>query len=496
MPDYKIRDPKSGRTITLRGDSPPTEAELEDIFAQADTNLSNAAQDVTPTTTMRPAEKSKTWGEWATDILPSVGGTIGGIAAGPVGAGVGGAAGQGFKTTIKNLGELPGAVKDVFSNLYNEELAYAKDLTQGKVKPRQSPTLEGFAQGAREGAGVAGTEGAVQGALDVVGGAVAKHVLAPVARTLTKHAFRPAAKALDLNPNLIQDILNKSIALSEKGMQKAKGFVDRARRVTDSMVDDLEAKPNTWFNHPQTGTFGSKRASVQGEIIDPVFNSTQSIKDPNLPNAVGTVEQLLEKTPGRKTLERTARNIAADNPAEVGPKRLLEIKRAEGKAAGELWNQAGPKQALKGKIHGDLHNAADAALERRLGPAWKEGNAQTQRNLVTLKTVEDALHGSKADSHMLTPFDQFLMMRGIALGDPMSAGIALAREAGRFRRGVAAAGRVVNQAGNKRVPQEGLRYGRYATGEDEELETLKKQDRAKRLSKASVDTLYNEYLKR
>lgn len=34
MPNYRVRDPRTGRTVTLRGDSPPTEAELEQIFAQ------------------------------------------------------------------------------------------------------------------------------------------------------------------------------------------------------------------------------------------------------------------------------------------------------------------------------------------------------------------------------------------------------------------------------------------------------------------------------
>lgn len=34
MPDYTIRDPQSGKTVTLRGDSPPTEQELEQVFAR------------------------------------------------------------------------------------------------------------------------------------------------------------------------------------------------------------------------------------------------------------------------------------------------------------------------------------------------------------------------------------------------------------------------------------------------------------------------------
>jgi hypothetical protein len=36
MPSYKVTDPQSGRTVTLRGDGPPTAAELESIFANLD----------------------------------------------------------------------------------------------------------------------------------------------------------------------------------------------------------------------------------------------------------------------------------------------------------------------------------------------------------------------------------------------------------------------------------------------------------------------------
>jgi len=35
MPQYTIRDPQTGRTITIRGDSPPTEQELVELFASA-----------------------------------------------------------------------------------------------------------------------------------------------------------------------------------------------------------------------------------------------------------------------------------------------------------------------------------------------------------------------------------------------------------------------------------------------------------------------------
>ena len=32
MPTYRIKDPSTGRTIRLTGDSPPTEQEIEEVF--------------------------------------------------------------------------------------------------------------------------------------------------------------------------------------------------------------------------------------------------------------------------------------------------------------------------------------------------------------------------------------------------------------------------------------------------------------------------------
>lgn len=44
MPQYTIKDPQSGRTVILRGDSPPTEAELTQIFAELDKGQAPAAK--------------------------------------------------------------------------------------------------------------------------------------------------------------------------------------------------------------------------------------------------------------------------------------------------------------------------------------------------------------------------------------------------------------------------------------------------------------------
>lgn len=47
MPKYRVTDPQTGRTLELTGDSPPTEAELEDIFAQQTGFAGGAAPTIT-----------------------------------------------------------------------------------------------------------------------------------------------------------------------------------------------------------------------------------------------------------------------------------------------------------------------------------------------------------------------------------------------------------------------------------------------------------------
>lgn len=443
-------------------------------------------QDVAPATA-KPSPAERTWGDTITDALPAIGATIGGIAGGSKGlptgalaAGIGGAAGSGYQQLINHAKEIPGAVVDIVHNLLN-----------GNAKA----TLGGFVQGAKEGALAAGEEGLTQSALDLGGGIAGKAVIRPAAEAVTKFAFRPTRQALKTAPNLVRDILDNSIPLSEKGLAKAEARTGASRAVADKMVEDLENAPNRWLNDPNLGTFGSKRATVQGELIDPVFNT---VRKGSNPNAVGAVEQRALRQGGRKTLANAEEDLIASNPREVGPKRLHEIKRAEGAAAGRIWTQSGEKQALKGKIAADIHNAADDALSRRLGPKFGEANAETQRRLMVQKTVEDALGASAAESHVPNAYDQFLLMRGLATGNPVDTAIAVAREAGRFRRGMAAFGRGVNQVQAKRLPTEAVRYGRELIQEDETNADIRRKQNANRTpaKKAQVDALYEKYSQR
>ena len=104
MPTYTIRDPQTGRTMRVRGDSPPTEAELSELFGSAPSGPSS-----------QPAER--TWGDTFTDALPLAGGIVGGIVGTPggipgimagsaVGGGLGEAARQRVRGEDMNAGDI------------------------------------------------------------------------------------------------------------------------------------------------------------------------------------------------------------------------------------------------------------------------------------------------------------------------------------------------------------------------------------------------------
>lgn len=78
MPTYTIKDPQSGRTVVLRGDSPPTEAELSQIFAELDAPQGGeAAGDGRAMAMLKGA--SRTAGDFASGFAKSAGNTVMGL---------------------------------------------------------------------------------------------------------------------------------------------------------------------------------------------------------------------------------------------------------------------------------------------------------------------------------------------------------------------------------------------------------------------------------
>ena len=73
MPDYEITDPRSGKTLVLTGDSPPTEAELEQVFAQFAPKAPETPTAQTPTNPL------STMGDVAIGAVKGVGNTLVGM---------------------------------------------------------------------------------------------------------------------------------------------------------------------------------------------------------------------------------------------------------------------------------------------------------------------------------------------------------------------------------------------------------------------------------
>lgn len=416
--------------------------------------------------TAAPETPERSWTDITVDALPTIGGAVGGILGGISGLPAAG------------LGSVPAAIAGAGAlGAGGEALRQLINRARGKGGPSS----------AGEALGNIATAGVWEGGTTAVGGAVGKHVIAPAARWATKAAFRPSREALKVNKNLTQDILDYGIKLSEKGRAKAQGLTTQAKQHAESLVDDLTNKPNQFLHGPQ-GTFQTHRANVDAELIDPVFRPGPQVGKATGNNALGKILDGADNVPGVNMARNVEESVRASLPKNVTPQHLLAIKRAEGAKAAKTFTDT-PDVANRKSFNADLHKAADAALERRIGPKWNVANKETHRHLNTLGVVEEALGRKVADSHLISPYDQFLLMSGIVRSNPIDVGLALAREAGRLQQVPAALGRGAHHLNRSNVVTHGLRA--HTAGVNEQREANEAKRRA-RLKKAEVDALWEQ----
>ncbi len=88
---------------------------------------------------------------------------------------------------------------------------------------------------------------------------------------------------------------------------------------------------------------------------------------------------------------------------------------------------------------------------------------------------------------MPLPYDQFLLMRGVALGHPGDIGLALAREAGRSRKLVAGAG---SKLYNTTAHTQGLRTIHAVRNEDQKAAEQRSPLKAAQLN--ALDAKYRK----
>lgn len=174
-----------------------------------------------------PASAKSSLASLAT-FLPAAGGTVGGIALGPAGAIVGGAAGEGYKQLAQHATELPGAIRDVSRNLLEQPLA----------------TLRGAMGGAQSGAQNAAVEGATQGAIELGGGLVGKYAVQPVARAVMRGYLKPslAARSIKEAREIVQTALDEALPVTKGGEARAGRLINEINADINSTLAKVKGK--------------------------------------------------------------------------------------------------------------------------------------------------------------------------------------------------------------------------------------------------------------
>jgi hypothetical protein len=163
------------------------------------------------------------------DWLPTVGGVVGGMVGKVPGvrivtAGIGGAAGEGYRQLGKHLTEIPGAMWDVGRNLITEPEA----------------TLGGFVEGAKAGA----TQAAIQGGIQAAGQAGGEAIIGVASKAspwLMNRALNLTDKLSREFPNLSATMIEHALTVSQGGLEKARALLTAAKTSANAALAKAQA---------------------------------------------------------------------------------------------------------------------------------------------------------------------------------------------------------------------------------------------------------------
>ena len=300
MPTYKITDPNTGKTLRLTGDSPPSEAELNEIF-------SSVGDKTEPT----PAPEKK--GITAGDVVKEPFRLAQEAVTGPislakkVGAGIGGLARTGYGlVTGEGLDKSLQAGTDVI-NKY-------KAPVQGPMDPSLvarglSSAVEAQNRKARE-TGTEWTIPMLEASMDILGVAGMAKV-APKVVSAAKAAPQAALRAIEKIPTMNAESLYAQALQPTKSTQRAvqlageravKTGLEKGVAITGSKDTILPGKS---INDLVTETFGDEGLYLQGENIvkSPEFAARRVSLD-NIANSAKSAAN--ELAAGNKSAARSA----------------------------------------------------------------------------------------------------------------------------------------------------------------------------------------------
>lgn len=214
MPTYTVTDPASGKTLTITGPTPPSESMLNVMFKKT--------QDA-PAASSGPSLRDRAAN--AMGIGPAVGATVGSMAGGVPGAAIGGAAGTGFEQLVRHAKEIPGALKDVASNLVSH--------------PRE--TLGGFVEGAKEGATDAGISAAVNAGLEYGGQAVMNKV-GSAAKAVYRGYLKPslAGHSIKDAQAIVDTAIAEGLPIDKIGKERAQTLITSLKGQVKQILNDRQ----------------------------------------------------------------------------------------------------------------------------------------------------------------------------------------------------------------------------------------------------------------
>ena len=313
MPEYTVKDPISGRSVDLEGDSPPTEQELEDIFKQlpaapADTRptsqriMENPALDTQTkqTTSVFPRAMSssvegrgalKTLGAAGLDLLSLPGRELSGLASQITGEDKGFDA---FMQRRAQTGNEPGAgmVEKLVTSPANIVMGPAGRLglgLAGRAIPalanaaRTAPLAVKLGRMAAEGGGAGAGADITQKAERATEGTLGTLPEELAATGLNVGGGAAAGAAFPLAGRALESVGNAK--------QRLSGFLGQVAEEQTALPEEILRKAGTKEGLAELKTNKGKAYEIGQKLVDAVYNPID-----NLPEA-RTINEMLPKLP-------------------------------------------------------------------------------------------------------------------------------------------------------------------------------------------------------
>jgi hypothetical protein len=330
MPQYRVRDPQSGRVITITGESPPTEQELTDIFAKV-------------TGTTRPADlvADRSGLDRLVDSLPAAGGMAGGVVGGIGGTVMG-----------MGVGGVPGAVGGAaVGGAGGEALRQLIERARGNEAPATSTGASADI----------GTAGMLQ-ALYELGGQGFSRLLGAGGRALMGNAVRPAQAIRDQFPDVIDTILNNRLPVGRGPFGGAAGSAQAgALRMASSR--NLRALLS------QAEAAGTR--FTPNDVSGPVIDLIDQITKQPLPEA------------DMQALDNMIGEFLRAHPGPMTPNDVKDLKQAAQAIASPIFKAAsrglpvGAADSMRARFNGGIASGSKAALETIPGVGDAEATTQS-----------------------------------------------------------------------------------------------------------------------